>query len=55
MAEHKDFSCPACGAEFETREQLEEHGRKEHRHGGQSGAGGGSASRERSPEGSEKK
>jgi hypothetical protein len=24
------FSCAACGAEFETRERLEEHKRKEH-------------------------
>jgi DNA-directed RNA polymerase subunit M/transcription elongation factor TFIIS len=24
------FACAACGAEFETRERLEEHKRKEH-------------------------
>lgn len=26
----KPFVCAACGAEFESKEKLEEHGRKEH-------------------------
>jgi hypothetical protein len=33
----REFTCPACGAEFDTREKLEAHGRKEHAaQGGQS-------------------
>jgi pyruvate/2-oxoglutarate dehydrogenase complex dihydrolipoamide dehydrogenase (E3) component/uncharacterized C2H2 Zn-finger protein len=41
MAQTPRFRCPACGAEFETRAQLEEHGRQHH--GAQAGqsAGGG--------------
>jgi hypothetical protein len=26
----KDFRCKACGAEFDTREQLESHNKREH-------------------------
>jgi hypothetical protein len=26
----KEFTCPACGAEFDTREKLEAHGQREH-------------------------
>jgi hypothetical protein len=53
--EHKDFSCPACGAEFETREQLDTHARKEHQHAGQAGdAGRGSSNVERN-DGSQRK
>jgi uncharacterized C2H2 Zn-finger protein len=25
-----DFSCPRCGAEFKTREELDRHGRAQH-------------------------
>ena len=28
--ETKQFVCPACGAKFESKEKLEEHGRREH-------------------------
>jgi hypothetical protein len=44
MAQHKGFACPACGAEFDTREQLENHNRKQHQQGGQAGAGGSAGS-----------
>ncbi len=33
----KEFTCPACGAEFETREKLEAHGEREHQAQGQRG------------------
>jgi hypothetical protein len=33
----QEFTCPACGAEFDTREQLEAHGRNEHQAQGQRG------------------
>jgi hypothetical protein len=54
MAQHKDFACPACGAEFETREQLDNHNQKEHQHsapkGSQQGSpSSGSADRGQSP------
>lgn len=41
MAQAQRFRCPACGAEFPTRESLEEHARQVH--GAQQGqqAGGG--------------
>lgn len=38
MAQHKGFACQACGAEFDTREQLDNHNRKQHQHGGHAGA-----------------
>lgn len=42
MAEKsKKFSCPACGAEFDTREQLEKHGEREHQHAHAGHSGGG--------------
>ncbi|MGH7639215.1 MAG: hypothetical protein ACREOK_16310 [Gemmatimonadaceae bacterium] len=47
--DHKEFSCPACGAEFDTREQLEKHGKEKHQQSGQST--GGSASGNLAPEG----
>jgi uncharacterized C2H2 Zn-finger protein len=41
MAQPPRFRCPACGAEFDTREQLEEHGRQHHgAQPGQSTGGG---------------
>lgn len=46
MAQHKGFSCAACGAEFDTREQLADHNKSAHEHGAQPGANvGGSAGR----------
>jgi hypothetical protein len=30
MAEIKDFTCRACGAQFDTRETLDRHQRREH-------------------------
>lgn len=30
MAQAQKFECEACGAEFPTREQLEEHKKKAH-------------------------
>lgn len=30
MAEIKDFTCRACGAQFDTREKLDQHNRREH-------------------------
>src|SRR5919197_5540206 len=35
MTTNKPFSCPACGAEFSTRQDLQEHGKKMHPQGGQ--------------------
>ncbi|MGH7608058.1 MAG: C2H2-type zinc finger protein [Gemmatimonadales bacterium] len=31
MADKKPYACPVCGADFDTREKLEDHGRREHR------------------------
>ena len=33
----QEFTCPACGAEFDTREKLEKHGQREHQAQGQRG------------------
>jgi hypothetical protein len=33
----KEFTCPACGAEFDTREKLEAHGQREYQAQGQRG------------------
>lgn len=30
MAEMKDFTCRACGAQFDTRDRLDRHNRREH-------------------------
>ncbi len=30
MAEMKDFTCRACGAQFDTRDRLDQHNRREH-------------------------
>jgi hypothetical protein len=40
MDKPKGFRCQACGAEFDTREQLQEHGRKEHKKESKPGAAG---------------
>ena len=40
MAETKDFTCRACGAQFDTRDSLDQHNRREHgaqSQGGQQG------------------
>lgn len=29
-AKPQNFRCPACGAEYETKEQLDDHGKKDH-------------------------
>lgn len=44
MAQQKGFACPACGAEFETREQLDSHNTTSHSH--DQGTGSGSESRQ---------
>jgi hypothetical protein len=48
--EHKEFSCPACGAEFDTREQLESHAKSEHKRGGQAGGSSSSTQGSQTPD-----
>ena len=38
MAEQRSFRCQACGKEFRTRQQLDDHKRKEHQQGAQKSA-----------------
>ena len=40
MAETKDFTCRACGAQFDSRDKLDQHNRREHGTQGQAGGGG---------------
>lgn len=50
MAQQKGFACPACGAEFETREQLDNHKKREHQQAAQPPSDvPGTAGREPSP------
>jgi hypothetical protein len=35
---HKDFACKACGAEFDTRDQLDRHNEQQHAKGAQGGS-----------------
>jgi hypothetical protein len=39
MEKDKEFVCKACGAEFKTKELLEEHGRREHQKAGTAAGG----------------
>ncbi len=32
MAKNQKLTCDACGTEFESQEQLEQHNRREHAH-----------------------
>lgn len=32
MAQNQKLTCDACGAEFDSQEQLEQHNRREHAH-----------------------
>jgi len=32
MAQNPKITCEACGTEFDTREQLDQHNRREHAH-----------------------
>lgn len=32
MTKHEKMICRACGTEFDSREQLEQHNRREHAH-----------------------
>jgi hypothetical protein len=37
------YECKACGAKFDTKEQLDGHNRREHSSGATAGAGAGSS------------
>jgi hypothetical protein len=39
MPTTKNFECKACGATFDTKEQLDGHNRREHSSGATAGAG----------------
>ncbi len=41
MPQNRNFACPTCGAEFDTRQQLDNHNRREHQRGGGGQGGGG--------------
>jgi hypothetical protein len=47
MAQNRGFSCPTCGEDFDTRQQLDNHNRREHQRGGQGDEGGMGGSRGR--------
>ncbi|HJU72732.1 MAG TPA: hypothetical protein VJ717_03230 [Gemmatimonadaceae bacterium] len=53
MAENRDFTCRACGAQFDTQDKLDKHNSREHSlHGMRSGQPGESGTQRSSQAGS---